>query len=91
MKWSSSLLSGEVLISYHHYSGQESGIFMDKSILTLQEACKLLRVSESTMRRWLRDKKIQAYKMEGQWRFLKYELDEWMEKDKNVASTSTPI
>lgn len=57
---------------------------MDKAILTLNEACIHLRISESTMRRWLKDEKIPAYKMEGQWRFLLHEIDEWMIQDGKV-------
>lgn len=48
------------------------------SVLTLYEACNILRISEATMRRLLRDKKIPAHKMGGQWRFIFEELIEWL-------------
>jgi|GEM_PF-917062 len=39
--------------------------FMSSELMTLQEACKLLKISESTMRRLVKAKKIKATKPNG--------------------------
>lgn len=56
------------------------GSDQSNDILTLKEACKFLKVSESTTRRWLREKKIPAHKTYGHWRFLKSELTDWVKE-----------
>lgn len=48
------------------------------AILTLPEACKVLRISEITMRRLLKDRKVPAHKVGGQWRFISEELLQWV-------------
>lgn len=52
-------------------------------VLTLQEACRFLKVSESTMRRWLREGKIEGYKTNRLWRFFRSELEAWLRDGKN--------
>jgi excisionase family DNA binding protein len=49
--------------------------FMSGELLTLQEACHLLKISESTMRRLVRAKKIKGTKPNGKdFRFKKSDL-----------------
>ena len=49
-------------------------LFAESDLMTLREACELLRVSESTMRRRIRTGKI-SFSMEGkQYRFRKSEI-----------------
>ena len=52
-------------------------------ILTLKEACIVLKVSEATLYKWLRERNetgIPAHKVQGQWRFFKTELSDWVEQ-----------
>lgn len=49
-------------------------------ILTLKEACALLRVTESTLRRWLERGYIPGHKIGGVWRFNREELIEWLKQ-----------
>jgi len=47
------------------------------SEITVKEAAELLRVSEKTVYRWIRQGVIPAFRFQGQYRFDKDELDGW--------------
>lgn len=54
--------------------------------LKIKDVAELLSVSETTIRRWLLDGKIPAYKLNRQYRFSKIEIENWMMKRKlNVS------
>jgi PTS system nitrogen regulatory IIA component len=46
--------------------------------LEIKDVADLLNVSETTIRRWLKDGKIPAYKLNHQYRFSKNEIEDWM-------------
>lgn len=46
--------------------------------LKLKEVAELLNVSETTIRRWLADGKIPAYKINHQYRFNRSEIEHWV-------------
>lgn len=48
--------------------------------LKVRDVSKMLRVSESTVRRWLTEGKIPAYKLGNQYRFSPMEIEDWMMK-----------
>lgn len=50
--------------------------------LKIKDVAELLNVSETTIRRWLLDGKIPAYKLNRQYRFSKIEIENWMMKRK---------
>jgi excisionase family DNA binding protein len=52
------------------------------NLLTLKEVTKAMRVSESTVRRWVRDGSLPAYKIgkRGQLRVSKIDLDAFLER-----------
>ena len=45
--------------------------------LTLKELTELINVSEKTVRRWIKQGTIPAYRIQGQYRFNKAEILEW--------------
>jgi len=45
--------------------------------LTIKDLSELLNVSEKTIRRWIKDGSIPAYKINGQYRFNRTEILEW--------------
>lgn len=49
--------------------------------MTTDEAGKYLGVHEMTVYRMVRDKKLPAMKVGGQWRFHKPTLDKWIETE----------
>ncbi|MFV0339429.1 MAG: PTS sugar transporter subunit IIA [Parachlamydiaceae bacterium] len=46
--------------------------------LKIKDVAELLNVSETTIRRWLNDGKIPAYKIQGQYRFSRIEIENWV-------------
>lgn len=50
--------------------------------LKLKDVADLLNVSETTVRRWLADGKIPAYRLNHQYRFSRIEIENWMMKCK---------
>lgn len=50
--------------------------------LKIKDVAELLRVSETTIRRWLTDGKIPAYRLNSQYRFSRIEIENWMLKCK---------
>lgn len=52
---------------------------MDKDIMTLKEVAEFLKLSELSLYRLLRERKIPAFKIGQQWRFKKSALDKWIE------------
>lgn len=54
--------------------------------LKLKDVAELLNVSETTIRRWLADGKIPAYRLNHQYRFSRAEIEHWVMGQKMVAS-----
>lgn len=50
--------------------------------LKIRDVAELLNVSETTVRRWLKDGKIPAYQLNHQYRFSRGEIEDWMMKCK---------
>lgn len=46
--------------------------------LKIKDVAELLNVSETTIRRWLTDGKIPAYKINHQYRFNRLEIEDWV-------------
>jgi excisionase family DNA binding protein len=65
----------------------------ERTFLTTQEVSRLLHVSVQTVRRWIKDEKLPAYKVGPRmWRIRMADLDEWLRRSA-VASSSedTPV
>lgn len=58
-------------------------------ILTLQEVAEYLKVDEKTVYRMVQSKKLPAFKVGNQWRFMKIDILKWIES-KNIV-TEIPI
>jgi excisionase family DNA binding protein len=58
---------------------------MPDEILTLPEVAKLLKVAEKTVYTMAQKGELPAFKVRGQWRFKRTDLDQWIEQQK-VAS-----
>ena len=46
--------------------------------LKIKDVAELLNVSETTIRRWLIEGKIPAYRLHHQYRFSRIEIENWM-------------
>lgn len=58
-----------------------------QSFLTPQEVSELLRVSVYTVRRWIKDGDLPAYKVGRGWRISETEIDEWLRDNQSMATT----
>ena len=54
----------------------------EQSFLTPQEVSDLLRVSIHTVRRWIKEGKLPAYKVGRVWRISKVDLDKWLNQQR---------
>jgi len=54
--------------------------------LKIKDIVDLLQVSEKTIYRWIKDKKIPAYRINHQYRFNKTEIHDWILKNKIPVS-----
>jgi len=57
--------------------------------LKIKDVADLLKVSETTIRRWLTDGKIPAYRLNHQYRFSRIEIENWMIKCKIKSADDT--
>lgn len=58
--------------------------------LKIKEVAELLNISEATVQRWLSDEKIPHYKIDGQYRFGKPEIEEWV-MNHQLGTESSPF
>lgn len=56
--------------------------------LKIKDIVDLLQVSEKTVYRWIKDKKIPCYKINHQYRFSRAEINEWILSSKLELSSS---
>jgi len=57
---------------------------MPDEILTLPEVAVLLKVAEKTVYTMAQRAEIPAFKVRGQWRFKRVDLDRWIEAQKSI-------
>ena len=51
-----------------------------EALMTIGDLSGYLKVTRRTIYEWLKEKKIPAVKLVGQWRFKKNKIDEWLER-----------
>lgn len=59
--------------------------------LKIKDVAELLNVSETTIRRWLNDGKIPAYRLNSQYRFNRLEIEDWVMGQKLKVSQNIPL
>jgi excisionase family DNA binding protein len=52
------------------------------ALMTVEEVAKYLKVEESTVYTWARQRKVPAIKIGRFWRFRKEDIDKWLEENK---------
>lgn len=58
---------------------------MPDEILTLSEVAILLKVAEKTVYTMAQKAQLPAFKVRGQWRFKRVDLDRWIEQQKAAS------
>ena len=59
---------------------------MPDEILTLPEVAILLKVAEKTVYTMAQKAELPAFKVRGQWRFKRVDLDRWIDQQKAASS-----
>ena len=59
---------------------------MPDEILTLPDVAKLLKVAEKTDYTMAQKNELPAFKVRGQWRFKRTDIDAWIEQQKTAAA-----
>lgn len=52
----------------------------EEVVYTIPEACQLLKVSDDTIRRMIKEGELEAVKVRGQWRIKKASVDKLLKK-----------
>ncbi len=52
---------------------------INSGLMTIDELAMYLKVTRRTIYEWLKQNKIPAVKLVGQWRFRKEKIDAWLE------------
>ena len=60
---------------------------MPDEILTLPEVAALLKVAEKTVYTMAQKAQLPAFKVRGQWRFKRDDLERWIEQQKAALRT----
>lgn len=56
---------------------------MADSLMTVEEVAKYLKVEQSTIYTWAKERKLPSIKVGRFWRFKKEDIDKWLEDRKN--------
>ena len=57
---------------------------MPDEILTLPEVAQLLKVADKTVYTMAQQGQLPAFKVRGQWRFKRLDIDRWIEQQKSA-------
>lgn len=58
---------------------------LDGEVLTLKELASLLRVGEKTIYSMAQSGELPGFKVRGQWRFSRKDIDGWIEQQKHTT------
>jgi len=57
----------------------------NEEVLKLKDVAALLKVGEKTIYSMAQSGELPAFKVRGQWRFSRKDMDEWIEKQKEAT------
>lgn len=52
---------------------------INSGLMTIEDLADYLKVTRRTIYEWVKEQKIPAIKLVGQWRFKKEKIDAWLE------------
>jgi len=56
---------------------------MDKEVLTVKQVAEFLQMDERTIYKLAKQGDIQSFKVSNQWRFLRNDIESWVERKKS--------
>lgn len=57
-------------------------------LMTVHETAEMLKVKESTVRTWIRDRKLRAIKFGREWRVAVVDLESFLNDHANISSSA---
>ncbi len=57
-------------------------------LMTAEETCRYLKITQRTLYRYLRSRQIPAFKLGKEWRFVRSDLEQWIRNRTNAPLTS---
>ena len=64
---------------------------MDKEVLTVKQVAEFLQMDERTIYKLAKQGDIPSFKVSNQWRFLKKDIESWVEQKKSEVTGKTDI
>jgi excisionase family DNA binding protein len=66
---------------------------MDKEVLTVRQVAEFLQMDERTIYKLAKQGDIPSFKVSNQWRFLKKDIESWVEQKKSevMGKTEKPL
>jgi excisionase family DNA binding protein len=61
------------------------GDMINEEVLKIKDVATLLKVGEKTVYSMAQSGELPAFKVRGQWRFSKKDMDEWINKQKEAT------
>lgn len=58
---------------------------MQNEVLKIKDVANLLKVGEKTIYSMVQAGELPGFKVRGQWRFVKKDIDDWIEKQKTSS------
>jgi excisionase family DNA binding protein len=56
--------------------------------MTAEETCRYLKITQRTLYRYLRSRRIPAFKLGKEWRFVRSDLEQWI-RDRTRATLAS--
>lgn len=63
---------------------------MNDEVLTIKDVARLLKLAEKTVYSMAQLGELPAFKVRGQWRFKRIDMDRWIEERKSEAPGAVP-
>ena len=64
---------------------------MNNQVLTTDQLAEFLQLNKVTIYKLLQKREIPAFRVAGQWRFLRKDVDAWMESMKTASDTMLAV
>jgi excisionase family DNA binding protein len=59
----------------------------ESELMTAEETCRYLKITQRTLYRYLRNRQIPAFKLGKEWRFVRSDLEQWIRDRTKAALT----
>jgi len=57
---------------------------INENYISIEDAALFLNIKPVTLRKWIKEKNVPAYKIGKQWKFKQSELEEWVKSGKSA-------